>query len=314
MYMAEFMDHLIDVLIRQRNPLGLTYTGSFPYKLLILLRFHRISAELPDGIIIKSSHHIKGTVEDILSPDLHLDIPLILIVNIRTFQDLCHFCNFLLLPFIRIFDSNTKPRKRILLGNGKILIGKSHRIDQRIHNRSLTNQTADVFSRVHTIHHRNDHCVIRDHVPDTFAHLSQRIIFYTDKNIILLSHILNWNYPLWLCHDLTLIITVEHQAFFPDALCPGATCNHRHVRIRLRQQPSYVTTNTTNSDHCDLFLFCIHIFCFLSCCFSLRIYPPRKKCGYSRSTLTNSMDIHNPHSLPAHCIKYSHTFPESNFQ
>ena len=58
MYIAEFMDHLIDVLIRQRNPLGLTYTGSFPYKLLILLRFHRISAKLPDGIIIKkqSSH------------------------------------------------------------------------------------------------------------------------------------------------------------------------------------------------------------------------------------------------------------------
>ena len=171
--MAEFMDHRIDMLIRQRNTLCPTYTGSFPYKLLILLRFHRISAELPDRVIIKSSHHIKGTVEDVLSPYLHLDIPLILIVNIRTFQDLCHFCNFLLLPFIRIFDSNTKPRKRILLGNGKSSLAKDHRIDQRIHNSSLTNQTADVFSRVHTIHHRNDHCVIRDHVPDTFAHLSQ---------------------------------------------------------------------------------------------------------------------------------------------
>lgn len=44
---------------------------------------------------------------------------------ICTFQDLCHFCNFLLLPFIRIFDSNTKPRKRILPGNGKSTLANS---------------------------------------------------------------------------------------------------------------------------------------------------------------------------------------------
>ena len=49
MYMAKFMDHLIDVLIRQRNPLGLTYTGSFPYKLLIRTVDAAVFCVLPLG-------------------------------------------------------------------------------------------------------------------------------------------------------------------------------------------------------------------------------------------------------------------------
>ena len=188
MHMTEFMDHFINMFICQSNTFGTSNTGSLPYKPLILFRFHRIFSKLSDGIVIKSSHYIKRTVKDILSPDLYLDIPFIPVINIRTLQDLGHLSDFLLLFLIRILDADTEPGKSILLRNRKVRICKSHRIDQRIYNRSFFNKCADLFPGIHTVHYRNDHRILCNHIPDTFTYFCKRIIFYTDKNIILLSH------------------------------------------------------------------------------------------------------------------------------
>ena len=257
------MDHLIDMLICQSHTPGTSYTRSLPHKTLILLCFHLITSQFSDGIVIKSSHHIKRAIKDIFPPDLYLNIPLIFIINICTFQDLCNFRNFLPLLLIRIFDPYAQPCKCILLRNGKIFICKSHCIDQRVYHRSLSDQGTDIFSRINTIHYRNDHRIIRNHIPDTLAHLCKRVIFHTDKNIILLSHIADCNDSFRSCNDLTFIITVQHKTIFPDALCSGSTCHHCHMRICFRQHSCHISANTADSDHCNSFLFCLHIICLL---------------------------------------------------
>ena len=258
MNMTELVNHLLYVFICQCHTLCTAYTGSLPHKSFVLLRLHRIPAKLPDGIIIKSRHHVKRTVQDILSPDLHLNIPVILIINICALQDLGYLGHFLLLPLICVFDPDAQPGKSILLGNGKIRVCKSYRIDQRIHNRSPSDQAADLFPRIHPVHHRNDHRIICDHIPDIFTYILQRVIFYTDKNIILLSHFPDWNYTLRLRNDLSLIITVQHQSVLTDALPSGSTGHHCHMRIGLRQHSRNIATNTADSDHCNLFIFCFH--------------------------------------------------------
>ena len=263
MNMTELVNHLLYVFICQCHTLCTAYTGSLPHKSFVLLRLHRIPAKLPDGIIIKSRHHVKRTVQDILSPDLHLNIPVILIINICALQDLGYLGHFLLLPLICVFDPDAQPGKSILLGNGKIRVCKSYRIDQRIHNRSPSDQAADLFPRIHPVHHRNNHRIICDHIPDIFTYILQRVIFYTDKNIILLSHIANCNDSFRSCNDLTFIITVQHKTIFPDALCSGSTCHHCHMRICFRQHSCHISANTADSDHCNSFLFCLHIICLL---------------------------------------------------
>ena len=104
------------------------------------------------------------------------------------------------------------------------------------------------------------------HIPDTLADIFQRIIFHTNKNIILLSHFPSWNYLFRSCNNFSFIITVKHQSIFPDTFPSGSTGHHRHMRISLRQHCRYISTYTTDTDYCNFFIFCLHV------CFPLSVH------------------------------------------
>ena len=115
------------------------------YKLSHIAALLRIS---PDRVIIKAVITLKAQLRMYF---LHISTsisPLILIVNIRTFRDLCHFCNFCCRSSASLIPIQSHVNVSCWAMENPHW--QSHRIDQRIHNSSLPTRRR-MFSAAHTI-------------------------------------------------------------------------------------------------------------------------------------------------------------------
>ena len=101
------------------------------------------------------------------------------------------------------------------------------------------------------------------HLP---AHILQGIIFYTDKNIILLCHAGNLCHRLGMHRDFPFVFAVKHQAVPKNRLFSGSSCRQSKMGTHPAQHPGQKTAYATGAHNSDLLPGQI---CFICLIFSL---------------------------------------------